>query len=93
MLINRKLDSGFIPWDRRSAICACRKAIRATICSRWWVPLLRIKLRGAIHRVMLEKARIVIPGGRTNYEGKPGSFKIAVQPALIEGEDLLLVCF
>ena len=56
-------------------------------------PHLRIKLRGAIHRAMLEKARIVIPGGRTNHEGKPGSFEVAVQPALIGGEDLLLVCF
>jgi two-component system, chemotaxis family, CheB/CheR fusion protein len=56
-------------------------------------PHLRIKLRAAIHQVMLEKARIVIPGGRTNYEGKPGSFEISVQPALIGGEDLLLVCF
>lgn len=56
-------------------------------------PHLRIKLRAAIHHAIQEKARIVIPGGRTNHEGKPGSFEIAVQPALIEGEDLLLVCF
>jgi two-component system CheB/CheR fusion protein len=56
-------------------------------------PHLRIKLRAAIHHAIQEKARIVIPGGRTNHEGKPGSFEIAVQPALIEGQDLLLVCF
>jgi two-component system, chemotaxis family, CheB/CheR fusion protein len=56
-------------------------------------PHLRIQLRAAIHRALLEKARIVIPGGRTNYEGKPGSFELAVQPAVIDGEDLLLVCF
>ena len=56
-------------------------------------PHLRIKLRAAIHQAMLEKKRIVIPGGRINYEGKAGSFEIAVQPALIDGEDLLLVCF
>ncbi len=56
-------------------------------------PNLRIKLRAAIHQAMLEKARIVIPGGRTNYEGKSGSCEIAVQPAVIAGEDLLLVCF
>ena len=48
----------------------------------------RIKLRAAIHRAMLQKARIVIPGSRTNYEGKPASFEIAVQPALIDGEDV-----
>jgi two-component system, chemotaxis family, CheB/CheR fusion protein len=56
-------------------------------------PHLRTRLRAAIHQAMLEKARIVIPGGRANDEGKPGSFEIAVQPALIDGEDLLLVCF
>ena len=57
------------------------------------IPALRIKLRAAIHQAVVEKTRIVIPGGRTNYEGKVGSFEIAVQPALIDGEDLLLVCF
>jgi len=56
-------------------------------------PHLRIKLRAAIHQAMRDKARIVIPGGQTNYEGKPGAFEISVQPALIDSEDLLLVCF
>ena len=56
-------------------------------------PHLRIRLRAAIQQAMLEKTRIVMPGGRTNYEGKLGSFEIAVQPAMIDGEDLLLVCF
>jgi two-component system, chemotaxis family, CheB/CheR fusion protein len=56
-------------------------------------PHLRIKLRAAIHQAMLEKARTVIAGGRSNHEGRLGSFEIAVQPALIDGEDLLLVCF
>ena len=56
-------------------------------------PHLRIKLRAAIHQAMLEKARVVIPGGRSNEEGKTRPFEIAVQPALIDGEDLLLVCF
>lgn len=56
-------------------------------------PHLRIKLRAAIHRAGVEKARVVIPGGRMNLEGKPGSFEIAVQPVSIEDENLLLVCF
>jgi two-component system, chemotaxis family, CheB/CheR fusion protein len=56
-------------------------------------PHLRIKLRAGIHQAILEKTRVLLPGGRTNYEGKHGSFEIAVQPALIDGEDLLLVCF
>jgi two-component system CheB/CheR fusion protein len=56
-------------------------------------PLLQIKLRAAIQRAMLEKTRIVISGGRMSQEGNTGAFEIAVQPALIDGEDLLLVCF
>jgi two-component system, chemotaxis family, CheB/CheR fusion protein len=56
-------------------------------------PHLRIKLRAAIHKANLEKTRVVIPGGRSDHDGKPGSFGIAVQPALIDGEDLLLICF
>ena len=56
-------------------------------------PHLRIKLRTAIHQANLEKTRILIPGGRTNHESNAGSFGIAVQPTLIEGEDLLLICF
>jgi two-component system CheB/CheR fusion protein len=56
-------------------------------------PHLRIKLRAAIHQAALEKARIVVSGGRTNHGSKAGSLAITVQPALIDGEDLLLVCF
>jgi len=54
-------------------------------------PHLRIRLRAAIQQAILERTRIVLPGGRTNYEGKPGSFEIAVQPAMIDGEDLLIM--
>jgi two-component system CheB/CheR fusion protein len=53
----------------------------------------RIKLRSAIQKVSQENRRIVIPGGRTNNNGNPGSFNIAVQPVLSEGEKLLLICF
>ncbi len=56
-------------------------------------PHLRIKLRAAIHQAVVEKTRVLIPGGRLNYDGRSGSFGIAIQPALIDGEDLLLICF
>ncbi|WP_341991921.1 CheR family methyltransferase [Azorhizobium sp. AG788] len=56
-------------------------------------PHLRIKLRAAIRQTVLEGRLVVISGGRTTHEGKPGSFRIAVQPALIDGEDLVLICF
>lgn len=56
-------------------------------------PALRVKLRAAIQKALLEKTRVRVPGGRTASEGKGSPFEIAVQPALIEGEDLLLICF
>ena len=54
---------------------------------------MRTKLRSAIQRASQENARIVVAGGRTNHDGNPGSFSIAVQPVLSEGEELLLICF
>jgi two-component system, chemotaxis family, CheB/CheR fusion protein len=54
---------------------------------------MRIKLRSAIQLASQEYARIVVPGGRTNHGGNPGSFSIAVQSVLSEGEELLLICF
>ncbi len=56
-------------------------------------PALRLKLRAAIQKALLEKSRVRLPGGRPASEGKGSAFEIAVQPALIEGEDLLLICF
>ncbi|MCX8995922.1 response regulator [Rhizobiaceae bacterium BDR2-2] len=56
-------------------------------------PHLRIKLRAAIHQAIVEKTRILMSGGQTDYEGRPGSFHIAVHPAAIDGEALLLICF
>ena len=56
-------------------------------------PRLRTKLRAAIHQAIEAKTRISLPGGRTNQEGRNGTFTIAVQPAPINGEDLLLICF
>ena len=54
---------------------------------------MRTKLRSAIQMAGQENARIVVLGGRTNHDGNPGSFSIAVQPVLNEGEALLLICF
>ena len=54
---------------------------------------MRTKLRSAIELASQGTAQIVIPGGRTSYDGDPGSFSIAVRPVLSEGEKLLLVCF
>jgi two-component system, chemotaxis family, CheB/CheR fusion protein len=54
---------------------------------------LRTKLRSAIQQASQENVRVVVPGGRTNSDGNPGSFSIAVQPVLSEGEELLLICF
>ena len=54
---------------------------------------MRTKLRSAIQLASQENVRIVVPGGRTNHDGNPGSFSIAVQSVLSEGEALLLICF
>ena len=54
---------------------------------------MRTKLRSAIQLASQEYARIVVPGGRTSHGGNPGSFSIAVQSVLSEGEELLLICF
>jgi two-component system CheB/CheR fusion protein len=54
---------------------------------------IRTRLRSAIQRASRENLRIVVAGGRANQDGVMGSFSIAVQPVLSEGEGLLLVCF
>jgi two-component system, chemotaxis family, CheB/CheR fusion protein len=54
---------------------------------------MRTKLRSAVQQASLEKARIVIAGGRTLVGGRSASFSIAVQPVRGDNEDLLLVCF
>ena len=92
VLINRKLECVYSlgPTERYLRVPQGHPSYDLLAMVR---PHLRIKLRAAIHQAALEKTRILIPGGRTNYEGKPGSFGIAVQAALIAGEDLLLICF
>ena len=53
----------------------------------------RIRLRLAIERAVHENARISVPGGRTNQDGRHVPFAIEVQPIEQEGEALLLICF
>jgi two-component system CheB/CheR fusion protein len=54
---------------------------------------IRTRLRAAIRQASREDARIVVAGGRINHDGHAGSFSVAVQPVLSEGEELLLICF
>jgi two-component system CheB/CheR fusion protein len=54
---------------------------------------IRTKLKSAIQRASQENVRIVVPCGRTSHDGNAGSFNIAVQSVLSEGEELLLICF
>jgi two-component system CheB/CheR fusion protein len=92
VLINRKLECLYSlgPTERYLRVPQGHPSYDLLAMVR---PHLRIKLRAAIHRAILEKTRVLIPGGRTNSQGKSGSFGIAVQPALIDGEDMLLICF
>jgi two-component system, chemotaxis family, CheB/CheR fusion protein len=53
----------------------------------------RSKLALAIRRAYQENAPVAIGGGRTKYDGVDVFFKIAAEPILHEGEQLLLICF
>ena len=54
---------------------------------------MRTKLRSAIQRASQENVRIVVAGGQIEPRRRRGSFSIAVQPVMNEGEELLLICF
>jgi two-component system, chemotaxis family, CheB/CheR fusion protein len=54
---------------------------------------LRNRLTSAIQQAGQSNARVVVPGGRTEQDGKSAPFSIDVQPVQSEGEELLLVCF
>ena len=54
---------------------------------------MRAKLKSAIQQAGKEKARIVVPGGRTKHNGKMISFSIAIQPVHSGDETHLLICF
>jgi two-component system, chemotaxis family, CheB/CheR fusion protein len=56
-------------------------------------PGLRTRLRSAIQRAFLERARVVLNGGRIIHDSHGVSFSIDVHPVLSAGEELLLVCF
>lgn len=54
---------------------------------------IRTRLRAAIQRATHENGRIVVPGGRTAYDGQPLLFDLDIQPVTSAGETFLLVCF
>jgi two-component system CheB/CheR fusion protein len=53
----------------------------------------RTKLRSAIQKALQENAAAVVSGGRVSRNGNVLRFRIAVQPVVNEGEELLLICF
>jgi len=54
---------------------------------------MRNKLRAAIQQANQEKSRVVLPGGRAEYNGSDVSFRIEVSPVHAGNDDLLLICF
>lgn len=56
-------------------------------------PKMRTKLRSAIHRADKENARIVVPGGRVDHNGRTHCFSIEVQPVQNDGDTLFLISF
>lgn len=56
-------------------------------------PKLRARLRSAIEQARGGDARVVVPGGRIDRDGRSIPFSVAVQPVRSEAEPLMLVCF
>ena len=92
VLVNRKLECLYFqgPIDRYLKVASGRPAHDLIAMAREGV---RAKLRSAVQRALRDNARVVMPGGRTNGEAGASSFRIVVEPAPSEREDLLLVCF
>jgi two-component system CheB/CheR fusion protein len=92
VLINRRYECLYTlgPTDRYLRVAAGHPTHDLLAMARQGM---RTKLRSAIQKATQENARIVIPGGRTNRDGGPGAFSIAVEPVLSDGEDLMLICF
>jgi two-component system CheB/CheR fusion protein len=92
VLINRKLECLHFqgPTDRYLKIASGRPAHDLIAMAREGV---RAKLRSAVQNALRDNARIVMSGGRTNGEAGASSFRIVVEPAPSEREDLWLVCF
>ncbi|MBR0671584.1 chemotaxis protein CheB [Neoroseomonas soli] len=56
-------------------------------------PALRSRLRTAIQKAGEGRARVILPGGRTQQDGTRTPFNIDVRPVLHDGETLFLICF
>jgi two-component system CheB/CheR fusion protein len=92
VLVNRKLECLHFqgPIDRYLKVAAGRPAHDLIAMAREGV---RAKLRSAVQRALRDNARVVMSGERTKSEAGASSFRIVVEPAPSEREELLLVCF
>ncbi len=54
---------------------------------------MRTKLRSAVQQARQRNARILVKGARIDRDGATISFAVDAQPAQIDGEELLLICF
>ena len=92
VLVNRKLECLHFqgPVDRYLKVAAGRPAHDLIVMAREGV---RAKLRSAVQRALRDSARVVMSGGRTNGEAGASSFRIVIEPAPSEREELFLVCF
>ena len=87
VLINRKYECLHYlgPTDRYPKVATGRPMHDLLAMAREGM---RTKLRSAIQRAIQENTRIVVSGGQVGHDGDAGSFSIAVQPILSEGEEL-----
>ena len=92
VLINRKHECLYSlgPTDRYLRVAPGQPTHDLLAMAR---PGVRTTLRSAIQKASQGNARTVVAGGKMNRNGDAISFSIDAHPVLIEGEELLLICF
>jgi two-component system CheB/CheR fusion protein len=92
ILINHKHECLFLfgPTERYLRLAPGRPSHDLLDMTR---PEMRIKLRTAIKRAVLDQARIVMTGGQNVQDGHTLLFRVDIQPIIGEGNELLLVSF
>jgi two-component system CheB/CheR fusion protein len=92
VLINRKYECLYSmgPSDRYLRVAPGQPTHDLLAMAR---PDMRTKLRAAIEKAIQEGARVVVGGGKVGHNGKEVTFRIAAQPVVHDGEELLLICF
>jgi two-component system CheB/CheR fusion protein len=92
VLINRRFEYLFSlgPTDRYLRVAPGLPSLDLIAMAR---QNLRTTLRSAIRRAIESNARVIVPGGTIDEDGRSTDFHLDIQPVASDGEALLLVCF